>query len=292
MHLKLWQLIVTIGGMDQIKKPWYKTWWGILAIVFFLWPFFLTYWVWKQNWTLKTRYALIGAIWFFIFIIFISNSSYQAGLKKEKQTALLALTPIASPTQSAKDGNCIGPDGKRLFLSTEECEKFNNAWKNPQQPQQQAQQPTTTPTPSDPYAILSKIGREGAGDNSNVSIFKNDDGSVDVINNIQLTPEVTWGIDAYTRKWITEFLSKSYTSGLNIRYVLVTVSFLNTGQPATRVGLGLNLAKKYTDTEWKEFTPYDLCKWLGQIQTGDDIDPGNPNYDPSDWAFAKNYKCN
>lgn len=112
----------------------------------------------------------------------------------------------------------------------------------------------------------------------------------DLLN--QLTPEITGGLDAYTRKWVTDFLSKSYTSGLKIRYVLVTVSFLRTGIPATRVGLGINRAKIYTSKDWKEFTPYDLCNWLVGIQVGYDIDPSDPNFDPSNWAFAKNYKCN
>lgn len=142
-----------------------------------------------------------------------------------------------------------------------------------------------------PYEIISQIGKDVAGGSSNVSVFKNSDGSIDVINNIQFTPEVTWGMDAAIRKWVTEFLSKSYTTDLDIRYVLVTVSPLGTGRPATRVGLGADLAKKYTKEEWQEFTPYDLCKWLTGIQDGDDIDPSDPSYDPSTWAFAKNYDC-
>lgn len=161
-------------------------------------------------------------------------------------------------------------------------------------------QPSLTPSPETtpiqqvnltPYEIMSKIGKDISGNSSSVSVFKNADGSIDVINNIQFTPEVTWGMDAAIREWVTKFLSKSYTTYLDIRYILVTVSPLGTGRPATRVGLGADLAKKYTKEEWQEFTPYDLCKWLSGIQEGDDIDPSNLSYDPSSWAFAKNYDC-
>jgi len=153
------------------------------------------------------------------------------------------------------------------------------------------------PTPEiveeiDPYDVMVAIGK-GVTDNSNVSVFKNKDGSIDVINNIQLTPEVNIGLgfDTYTRKWITEFLAKSYTSDLKIRYVLVTVSFLNTGRLATRVGIGINQASKYSDEEWKKFTPYDLCNWLNRIQIGDNVDPDSSAFNPSNWVFAKNYNC-
>ena len=144
----------------------------------------------------------------------------------------------------------------------------------------------------DPYDAMVAIGKD-VTDNSNVSVFKNKDGSIDVINNIQLTPEVNigWGFDASTRKWITEFLTKSYTSDLKIRYVLVTVSFLNTGRPATRAGLGVNQASKYSETEWNSFTPYDLCTWLKQTQIGDNVDSSSSSFNPSNWAFAKNYTC-
>lgn len=56
-------------------------------------------------------------------------------------------------TKVEQEGNCIGPDGKRISLSSQACEEFKNAWKNPPQ-NQQAQQaiqsatnaPITTPT--------------------------------------------------------------------------------------------------------------------------------------------------
>lgn len=61
-------------------KPWYKKWWGITLIVLFLWPFFLTYWVWKRNWNKKARVAVIVAFWMFIWVI-IASASSPAGKK-------------------------------------------------------------------------------------------------------------------------------------------------------------------------------------------------------------------
>jgi len=141
----------------------------------------------------------------------------------------------------------------------------------------------------DPYDIMVGIGNE-VTDNSTVSVFKNKDGSVDVINNIQLTPEVDWkwAMDVKAKEWTTKFISQTYNSGLNIRYALVTVSFLNTGRPATRVGLGITQANKFSDDDWKSFEPTMLCSVLEGIQIGDNTNPDSPSFNPSNWAFAKN----
>lgn len=93
-------------------KPWYKKWWGILAIVLFLWPFFLTYWIWKRDWHLIIKVGLIAVFWLFGFAIYASSGtgqqsfqdSYQAKLKADlavKQSpapAVATQTPI--PTSS------------------------------------------------------------------------------------------------------------------------------------------------------------------------------------------------
>lgn len=115
------------------KKKWYKTWWGILAIIF-LFPIFLmaflTRLIWKQNWKVQTRVIAIALLW---GVVLVGGSLH----KDTNQAAVV-------------DTECIGPDGKRIGLNPEECEKFNNAWKN--KPQEtvttsnNTTQPTTAPT--------------------------------------------------------------------------------------------------------------------------------------------------
>ena len=142
---------------------------------------------------------------------------------------------------------------------------------------------------ADPYDVMVDIGKS-VTDSSNVSVFDNKDRSIDVINNIQLTPEVDWdwAMDVKAKEWATGFITRSYSSGLKIRYVLVTVSFIKTGRPVTRVGLGIKQAAKFTNEDWDSFQPTMLCSVLEDIQIGDNVDPSVPAFNPSNWAFAKN----
>jgi hypothetical protein len=87
----------------QTKRKWYKTWWGVILILC-LWPFFLSYWIWKRNWDTKVKYALIGGLWLFIFVNVGNISSYQAGYDRAKKEAeqinkpTLTVTTQPSPT--------------------------------------------------------------------------------------------------------------------------------------------------------------------------------------------------
>lgn len=93
-----------------MNKPWYKKWWGILAIVLFLWPFLLTYWIWKKKWNIKVRIGLIAVFWIFGLIILASSGSksgkqsLQEGYKADKDivsnsTPTPTLTPESSPKE-------------------------------------------------------------------------------------------------------------------------------------------------------------------------------------------------
>ena len=92
------------------KKKWYKTWWCIILLVLF-WPFSISYWIWKQKWQLRTRVIILVVLWGILVF---------AGRSPEDK----------SKTAVAVDTRCVGPDGKRIGLSPEECQKFNDAWKN------------------------------------------------------------------------------------------------------------------------------------------------------------------
>jgi len=128
-----------------MKKKWHKTWWGILAIIF-LFPLFLmaflTRFLWKQKWKIQTRVVAIAILWGIVLI--------GGALPDNKSKAVHV------------EAGCIGPDGKRIGLSPEECQKFNNAWKD--KPQEAVAtsnntvQPTTAPTnapkPLEKYNIV------------------------------------------------------------------------------------------------------------------------------------------
>lgn len=86
-----------------MTKPWYKKWWGIILIVLFLWPFFLTNWIWKRDWDKKVRIGLITILWVIILIATSSYSSgqksYQEGFKAGQQAAIS--TPNTNPTPTS-----------------------------------------------------------------------------------------------------------------------------------------------------------------------------------------------
>jgi hypothetical protein len=132
-------------------KKWYKTKTGIFIIVIFLpliifllmvyFLFILSKIIWQKNWSIQKRAGAIAALWGFVII--------GSVIANNKQTATLGVA-----TKVEQEGDCIGPDGKRISLSSQACEEFNNAWKNPpqnqqaQQTHQAVQPPTNTPIPT------------------------------------------------------------------------------------------------------------------------------------------------
>lgn len=64
------------------KSIWYKTWWGVL-LVLCIWPFFLTWYVWKKtNWSQKNKWIATGVI-ALVFIIFASSGDSSSTEKKD-----------------------------------------------------------------------------------------------------------------------------------------------------------------------------------------------------------------
>lgn len=72
------------------KKSFWKTPLGILVAIFFF-PFFLTYWVYKQNWNPKVKWGLIIGFWLLVVISGASNSAQQQrAVTKQAGTASAA----------------------------------------------------------------------------------------------------------------------------------------------------------------------------------------------------------
>lgn len=56
-------------------KPWFKKWWGILLLIA-LWPFSLTYYIWKKSsWNKNVRIAVTALIWIPVLIGGALNAS-------------------------------------------------------------------------------------------------------------------------------------------------------------------------------------------------------------------------
>jgi hypothetical protein len=154
-------------------------------------------------------------------------------------------------------------------------------------------EPTTPPTiipkatePIDPTNYFYEIGKK-VSSNSNVTVIKNNDGTIDVLNIIQNEPDVIIksAFEANTRKWILEFMKEVYTSPHKVRYVQMSITWLYTEVSPTQVGLGVNQVKNVTLDEWNKTTPYDFCKWLEKVSTGkNDANPSNSTY-------SSNFKC-
>ncbi|MDP3954846.1 MAG: hypothetical protein Q8Q15_00595 [bacterium] len=84
----------SLATAEKPIRKWYKTWWGILFLLI-IWPFLLTFLIWKRNWNLWQRIGLIVFLWFVIFAI--GNSG-----EKSKFSAL-------------RDGNKVGQQVENII---------------------------------------------------------------------------------------------------------------------------------------------------------------------------------
>lgn len=74
-------------------SSWFKPWWkGLLVIGLF--PFTLSYIVWKQNWKLPVRLGLIAVIW----VVFIGLGSSESNQPESSQTAQVQEETTPTPT--------------------------------------------------------------------------------------------------------------------------------------------------------------------------------------------------
>lgn len=85
-------------GEEQVSqnppKKWYKTPVGIL-ILLILWPFSLTYWIWKRDWRQQTKIGVIAGIWIFFAVI---GATRQTGYKAGKEPLKNDYMPSSSPS--------------------------------------------------------------------------------------------------------------------------------------------------------------------------------------------------
>lgn len=108
------------------KKNWYEKWWVILL----LWPIFLFIWlsrlIWNQKWDKKYRVGALIILWGFVLI--------YGAIQENNSNRRMAEQAVQPKWE------CTGPDGKKIGLSKEQCDEFNEKWK------QGATSPSTSTT--------------------------------------------------------------------------------------------------------------------------------------------------
>lgn len=97
----------TEQSSSPVKKPFFKTKWGIVLLVLFF-PFTLTYLVIKSNWNPVAKLAVIVLMWALIFVVGMqdSSSSFQEGFEAGKQVSQGSqATPTPTKPEEKKNVN-------------------------------------------------------------------------------------------------------------------------------------------------------------------------------------------
>jgi hypothetical protein len=267
-----------------MKKKWYKTWWGILAIVL-LFPIFLmaflTRLIWKQDWKPRTRVIAIALLWGAILI--------GGMLPDSKSQAVVA------------EADCIGPDGKKIGLSQKDCEEFNKAWKDKQETvtisittvQPTTVTPTSTPKPivqstkvptktptkkpekkveakKTPEATFESICNKYGGTN-NCSYYKDEAGAWSVTQLIQAKEDFM--LFSTSKQISRDFIFAVYATKLPMAHASITITMQG---KYYRAGLGADMADTQSDSTWtsNDVGPtifYDFLKSATNGSAGDGV---------------------
>jgi len=96
----------------KVEVVWYKTWWGVLIVIFLILPFFLIWQVWaKTNWSKGAKIGTTIAIALF-YILFWSGAGSDTDSKKTKtadsktqitQTATPEPTPMSEEEKKKRE---------------------------------------------------------------------------------------------------------------------------------------------------------------------------------------------
>lgn len=106
----------------EIKRKWYKTWWGILIIILLFPVFimvFLTRLIWKQKWKMPIRIAAIAFLWGVVYIAgAIPNNKTQSVVANDE------LSDISEPTPSQSLEEELEETKKKVYVHLTETEKM------------------------------------------------------------------------------------------------------------------------------------------------------------------------
>ena len=221
---------MTDQSVSTTKKNFFKTKWGILVILLFS-PFFLTYWVWKQHWNPKIKYALIGSFWLLIFIGSAINSSHT------KETPNVIATQASSTVAVSQSPTAV---------------------------------PTSIEEVGKPLSNLFSQMKAG-GDQTGTVYIETDDGNLQAIKQADGTWLVTkihnrWPeffVSDSVKRMSYDFIRDIYNSGYSIKQAGVTIN--GSGGKYYRAFLGVNQSN--TNAEWKEYGPTNFYNWMKSVET-------------------------
>jgi hypothetical protein len=222
------------------KKSFWKTPLGILVAIFFF-PFFLTYWVYIQNWNPKVKWGLIGGFWLLALISMVSNPSYKKGYEAEQatvntQTASNQTNPTQAPTAGTDEPSSDEAYDTALSDLFSQMEKGGDS--------------TGTA-----YVTIQ---------DGNIQAMKQPDGTWLVTRIDNTFPELFAETGVKTMTY--NFIKDIYSSKFPIKQAGMTIN--GTGGKYFRALLGANQAS--SNKEWKSYGPTNFYKWMKSIETSVD----------------------
>lgn len=265
-----------------MKKQWYKTKWGIIAIVL-LFPLFLmgylTKLIWKQNWSKRTRIIALSALWGTVLI-------YGMFVNYQEEHTL-------------KD--CLTPDGKTQKISERACIELTTNWNKTHKPTivqqtdnsstppitspqvnsptntpEPTKTPTNTPKPQNPDEKLESICNKYGG-LDNCIVTKENNGKWSVVQIMQY--ESDFMMFSLAKQNSRDFIFAIYATKLPISHVAISNNYY-AGKKYYRAGLGADVASTQPDTTWtnNEVGPTIFYDFLKSHTNGESGDRQNSTY--------------
>jgi ABC-type transport system involved in cytochrome bd biosynthesis fused ATPase/permease subunit len=119
---------------EKVTKPvWYKTWWGVLIVIFLILPFFLIWQVWaKTDWSKGAKIAVTAVI-AVLYIIFLSSTGSDTNTQTAKTsptTATEAKIEEKTPEPKKEEIKDLDADVTYNNVAFKIDNKEDKDWKN------------------------------------------------------------------------------------------------------------------------------------------------------------------
>ena len=104
--------------MDNVKKEWYKTWWGIF-LIFIFWPILIPYLIWaKTGWKLITKIITSAVLLLIVlFVILGENEGDNNKTTTEPKATEQPKKEVEQPNQEPKQDYTVTKDNsKGMFI--------------------------------------------------------------------------------------------------------------------------------------------------------------------------------
>ncbi len=250
-----------------MKQKWYKSWWGVILLLIFFFPFGL-YQMWKAtNWNRKvkwgiTAYFVLSTLGFIALInADVKPSSQQevaSASSENTKPTVAAVTNTSAPTNTPTPKTASAP--AKAHTSTPKPTTIPT--KAPEKKAELAKQA--------PEQILEDICKKYGGAN-NCYYEKDAVGSWSITQLIQ--PEEDFMLFTTAKQISRDYIFAVYASKLPIIHTSITV---NSNGKYYRAGLGADVADTQPDSTWtsKDVGPtifYDFLKSSTNGSAGDGL---------------------